>query len=478
MRLSTIVLAVPAAVALSCEPVAAQCVERCTVIHEFTGENGGDTFGWVSDDVGDLDGDQVHDLIITANQYDSGLNNVGRAYVYSGATGLLLFPPITGTLSGEQLGRDVDPAFDVNNDRQADLIVGASQNGPGRAYVFSGSDGSLLRTFTGQSTGDGFGSAVAGLDDIDGDGFADVAIGASGNDGAGSNAGRVYVYSGQNGTLICTADGVAAGNLFGNGVARIGDIDGDGKNDFAVGAQNAGGGPGRAYVFLAADCLAAAGGTVAPHFTLTPPAPASGFGLFFIDGGDMNADGTPDIYVSDFSANRAHVFDGTDGSLLETFTGAGGFGIGRFVGDVTGDGRHDLLLASWIHPGGGTQAGRADLFNGGGLQQILDTWTHDVPFAQFGFDANGMGDVNGDGKTDYLVTAANDSGGTGKAYLIAGNYPRVGDVDGDGFVTIGDFLALLAQWGPCADCEDCPADFDDDCTVGISDFLALLANWG
>ena len=55
---------------------------------------------------------------------------------------------------------------------------------------------------------------------------------------------------------------------------------------------------------------------------------------------------------------------------------------------------------------------------------------------------------------------------------------NLGDVDGDGFVTISDFLALLAQWGPCADCEDCPADFDDDCTVGISDFLALLANWG
>ncbi len=136
------------------------------------------------------------------------------------------------------------------------------------------------------------------------------------------------------------------------------------------------------------------------------------------------------------------------------------------------------MLASWVHPGGGTQAGRADLFSGSAPQPILETWTHNVPFAQFGFDANGMGDVNGDGKTDYLVTAANDSGGTGKAYLIAGNYPRTGDVNGDGFVSINDFLSLLALWGPCADCEDCSADFDDDCTVGITDFLDLLANWG
>ncbi len=52
-----------------------------------------------------------------------------------------------------------------------------------------------------------------------------------------------------------------------------------------------------------------------------------------------------------------------------------------------------------------------------------------------------------------------------------------GDVDGDGIVGITDLLALLAAWGPCADCDDCPAEFDGDCTVGITDFLILLANW-
>ncbi len=55
---------------------------------------------------------------------------------------------------------------------------------------------------------------------------------------------------------------------------------------------------------------------------------------------------------------------------------------------------------------------------------------------------------------------------------------QVGDVDGDGSVGINDFLDLLAAWGPCADCGDCPADFDGDCEVGITDFLELLANWG
>ncbi len=53
-----------------------------------------------------------------------------------------------------------------------------------------------------------------------------------------------------------------------------------------------------------------------------------------------------------------------------------------------------------------------------------------------------------------------------------------GDLDGDGSVGVADLLILLASWGPCDDCDDCPADLDGNCTVGVSDLLILLANWG
>ena len=53
-----------------------------------------------------------------------------------------------------------------------------------------------------------------------------------------------------------------------------------------------------------------------------------------------------------------------------------------------------------------------------------------------------------------------------------------GDIDGDGVVGASDLLLLLANWGPCGDCKDCPADLDGNCTVGASDLLILLANWG
>ncbi len=53
-----------------------------------------------------------------------------------------------------------------------------------------------------------------------------------------------------------------------------------------------------------------------------------------------------------------------------------------------------------------------------------------------------------------------------------------GDLDGNGSVGASDLLILLASWGPCDDCDDCPADIDGNCNVGASDLLILLANWG
>ncbi|MEE9129588.1 MAG: integrin alpha [Phycisphaerales bacterium] len=452
-----------------------QCVEGCVAIHTFAGENAGDTFGWVSENTGDIDKDGVDDLIVSAIGFGA---NHGRVYVYSGATGDLLFPPITGSVAGWQLGSSVGAAGDVNNDGTLDVIVGATGVGAGRAFVYSGVDGSVLRTFLGDVSGDLFGYAVTGIGDINRDGCADLLVTAIQHDAAGTNSGRAYVYSGLDSSIMGTVDGETSFDLFGSGAALIGDVTNDNINDFVIGARNAVSGNGRAYVYSGADFLKK--GPIKPVHVLLPPGPAADFGWFFLDGGDMNADGTPDIYVTDFSANRAHVFSGIDGGLLRTFTGTGGFGIGRFVGDINGDDHEDLILASWVHNAGGTQAGRAEIFDGA-TGKVLDTYTHNVPFAQFGFDANGMGDVDGDGKTDYLITAANDSGGTGKAYLIAGNIgpPAIpGDLDGDGSVGASDLLILLVNWGPCADCDDCPADLDDDCSVGAADLLILLVNWG
>ncbi|MHC4414879.1 MAG: right-handed parallel beta-helix repeat-containing protein [Planctomycetota bacterium] len=82
---------------------------------------------------------------------------------------------------------------------------------------------------------------------------------------------------------------------------------------------------------------------------------------------------------------------------------------------------------------------------------------------------------------DDPCTADTGHAGNGGSIVDMGPYEFQDascDLDHDGTVGIGDLLDLLASWGPCADCDDCPGDFDGDCTVGIGDLLILLANWG
>ncbi|MCP4246650.1 MAG: hypothetical protein GY778_06345 [bacterium] len=109
---------------------------------------------------------------------------------------------------------------------------------------------------------------------------------------------------------------------------------------------------------------------------------------------------------------------------------------------------------------------------------VLDTYTHTVPFAQLGFDANAMGDVNDDSRVDYLLTAANDSGGSGKVYLVAGNIEpfSLADQDLDGDVDLADLNKLhLCLAGPADpitnNCDR--ADIDASGTTDLGDFAEV-----
>jgi len=462
----------------------AQFLEPGTVvIHTFTGEAAGDQLGWVSDDLGDITGDGVHDLVLTSPGNDANGSNTGRIYVHNGATGALVFPPISGTIVNSRTGSSIGPAGDVNMDGVTDIVAGAPSVLQGRVYIYSGVDGSLLRTYIGELNGDQFGFAVKGAGDLDNDGHADILVGAQFNDVNGSNSGKAYIYSGAPAqTLICSMNGIDGNDHLGSGVDMIGDVTGDGIPDYCVGADTAAIGTtlgtGRAYLYSGADCLL--GGAVAPFRTHVPPPPASRFGQFFVDGeSDVNNDGTPDYYVSDYNVNRARVFSGATGAIIWTFMGDnnGGFGIGRMAGDVDQDGWGDLLLAAWISAVGGNQAGKAFVYSGR-TGAVLETFTHNVVLAQLGFDANSMGDVNGDGKIDHLLTAANDSSARGKAYLVAGTvalFSRA-DIDLDGDVDTDDAEALAAVLvdSPMLPLHSQRADVNDDTLTNSTDIQAFV----
>jgi FG-GAP repeat/FG-GAP-like repeat len=241
---------------------------------------------------GDVNGDGYADVIVGAYVVDPTTRvktGVSRLFIYEGsAVGLTL--PSAPFAIGDVID-SVACAGDVNGDGYADVIVGSvSANGNRLRATFPGGAFAYLGSATGLSTmpsaapigpdGDGsaFGSAVASAGDVNGDGYADVIIGAPGADGG---AGRAHVYLGGAMGLSMTMPPVTLtgpdgkGGSFGASVASAGDVNGDGHADVIVGAPGAEGGAGRAYIYLGN----AVGLSTTPSVTLIgPDGPGGHFG--------------------------------------------------------------------------------------------------------------------------------------------------------------------------------------------------------
>jgi hypothetical protein len=322
-----------------------------------------------------VDGDGKADFIVGASSSNpGGLSNAGSAYVYSGATGALLYQK-NGAAAGDGLGNSVAGAGDVNSDGNTDFIVGAKfadpggLNAAGSAYVYSGATGALLYQKNGAAAIDHFGESVAGAGDMNGDGKADFIVGASVADPGGlSGAGSAYVYSGATGALLYQKNGAAAGDLLGISVGGAGDINGDGKADFIVGASvaNPGGlsAAGSAYVY--------SGATGALLYQKNGAAAGDHFGESVAGAGDVNGDGKADFIIGAwradlgglFDAGSAFLYSGASGSLLYQKNGvAANDNLGFSVaggGDVDADGKADFIIgASLADPGGLNAAGSA-----------------------------------------------------------------------------------------------------------------------
>ena len=179
---------------------------------ELNGDDWLEYFGTAVASGGDLDGDGFDDLVVGANRHDRGLGLEGKAYVYYGSsTGVVEATRHTLVQSprtrGARFGSAVDIIGDTDGDGYDDLLVGApgsssSSSYRGAAYLFFGSASgvvsSSVETLTASdgATNDRFGSAVAGLGDVEGDGAVHVAVAAYMDDDVGADAGAVYLYGG------------------------------------------------------------------------------------------------------------------------------------------------------------------------------------------------------------------------------------------------------------------------------------------
>ncbi|MBO2012480.1 FG-GAP-like repeat-containing protein [Hymenobacter negativus] len=446
------------------------------------GATAGDKFG-SSLSGGDANGDGYGDVLVGAPLYAS---NTGRAYAYYGSPAALAATPTALTepsaSSTSYFGLSTSNAGDVNGDGYADVLVGAygTGSGQGRAYLYLGSSTGLaanpIATLAepGAANNNYFGYSVAGAGDVNGDGYADVLVGAY---GTSNSQGRTYLYLGSSTgltttpTITLTEPGAATNNYFGWSTASAGDVNGDGYADVLVGAYRSGN-KGQAYLYRGSST-----GLASTPTTLTEPGAANtnGFGYRVAGAGDVNGDGYADVLVgangTSNNQGRAYFYLGSGSGLASTpttLTEPGAANNDRFgqclagAGDVNGDGYADVLVAAY---GTSSAQGRAYFYPGSSTGLAATPTTLTEPGAanldNFGFSVAGAGDVNGDGYADVLVTATGTSSAQGRAYYYLGSSTGLvsapttltepsaangnsfgwstagaGDVDGDGYADV------------------------------------------
>jgi len=406
---------------------------------------------------GDFNGDGYSDVVVGAPLVDNGGQDQGSVFVYYGGpagVGKSVRLDDPDHENSANFGVSVSVVGDLDADGFADLIVGAagSNDARGAAYLYFGSETGLhdfrktkLADVDGTND-DWFGSAVSSAGDVNGDGFADVLVGASGANRDGADWGVAYLYTG--GPMGAVSDEPIVLHApaqdydqFGSAVTSAGDVNGDGYADIAIGCpgtdlvgRTRGKDRGAVYVFAGS----ARGPRRVPTIRLVAPVPIDydRFGASISGGGDVNRDGYSDLIVgapgadkADMDTGAAYVFLGSDHGLNAVPSNVlddpdatihDRFGTAvTIIGDIDGDDYADMAVGS-----AGEARGRALIFRGSpeGIGSSHPLTLNDPlgpGYNDFAESISAAGDVNGDGLRDIIIGASgSDNGGIFRGSVV------------------------------------------------------------
>jgi len=404
--------------------------EALSPFQALEGRSEADNLGVSVANAGDVNGDGYDDIIVGGFRYQHPKPKAGPVYIYFGGQKADNLPDVSLRDKGEGglFGWSVAGAGDLNGDGYDDVIVGVRRSyargeSGGRVYIYYGGlnmDDAPALTLTTGETFDGFGESIAGVSDLNGDGFADVAIGAYRGKKRG-DPGKAYIYFGGKDMdnlpdLVLSAK--SRFDWFGKSLAGAGDVNGDGLADIIIGA------PchrvdrrvvGQGYIYFGSPQM-----DDLPDVILKSNSLRERLGWSVAGAGDLNGDGYDDVIVGTMKGRRRRreglvqvYFGGPQMDSRSDVTLNGQGAITWFtnsiagVGDVNGDGSADVLVGSYCNPKVTQSPGLAYLYFGGSQMASLPDviLTKKEVSGWFGWVVAGGGDINGDGKADVVIGA-------------------------------------------------------------------------
>jgi hypothetical protein len=442
-------------------------------------------YGFQVSGAGDVNADGYSDVAVSAWGWSSPEPNEGAVFVHRGS-------PSTAIAGGGITAGDTQDLFgssldvgDITGDGLDDLIVGAP--GADRAYVAVGPLWATPVWNKQGQAGSGFGRSAAIVGDVNGDGNEDVLVGAPLYTNGQAQEGRVELYLGGPGgpgsSPVWSYEPNLASIQLGKSVAT-GDVNGDGYPDVVIGAPGYDNGSstdvGAAFVFFGNGT----GLATSPSVTLLGEQSFAGFGNA-VATANVNGDAYSDIAVSApfFTADQTRegvvfIYHGTATGpstaftkRLEGTTADAEFGSAiASAGDINRDGRGDFIVGSPRYSNGQPNEGRMSFYLGSatGLNSALQHLESDLAGALYGASLAGVGDIDGDYRSDVSIGAPGHSSGAGAVYRYKGSslgdlaplstevsntsikgfgsaISRGGDANGDGFpdYSIGAPLATF-----------------------------------